>query len=85
MSGAQRNADSASPTMTRGFTGHEVVDDTGNQQISHLESGRRRLTVDWFERLGRALGYEPWTLVLALAAALRLVPRAHPSHRLAAK
>ena len=34
-----------------------------NQQISHLEVGRRRLTVDWLQRLGDALGCHPWQLV----------------------
>ncbi|UJB19212.1 MULTISPECIES: helix-turn-helix domain-containing protein [Lysobacter] len=36
---------------------------TTNQQISHLENGRRRLTVDWLQRLGAALGAHPWALV----------------------
>jgi transcriptional regulator with XRE-family HTH domain len=36
---------------------------TSNQQISHLESGKRRLTVDWLQRLGRALDCHPWVLV----------------------
>ncbi|QGW66685.1 helix-turn-helix domain-containing protein [Lysobacter soli] len=36
---------------------------TTNQQISHLESGRRRLTVDWLCRLGEALSCHPWALV----------------------
>ena len=36
---------------------------TTNQQISHLETGKRRLTVEWLARLGKALGCHPWTLV----------------------
>lgn len=36
---------------------------TTNQQISNLESGRRRLTVEWLCRLGEALSCHPWTLV----------------------
>ena len=36
---------------------------TTNQQISHLETGKRRLTVDWLSRLGEALCCHPWTLV----------------------
>lgn len=36
---------------------------TTNQQISNLETGKRRLTVDWLQRLGAALGCHPWTLV----------------------
>jgi len=37
--------------------------DTTNQQISHLETGKRRLTVEWLQRLGSALGCHPWELV----------------------
>ncbi|WP_206860566.1 helix-turn-helix domain-containing protein [Lysobacter changpingensis] len=40
-----------------------VLVGTTNQQISHLESGKRRLTVDWLNRLGAALSCHPWTLV----------------------
>lgn len=36
---------------------------TTNQQISHLELGRRQLTVDWLRRLGVALGCHPWAVV----------------------
>ena len=32
---------------------------TTNQQISHLELGRRRLSVDWLVRLAAALKCEP--------------------------
>ncbi|MBS1770554.1 MAG: helix-turn-helix transcriptional regulator [Acidobacteria bacterium] len=34
-----------------------------NQQISNLETGKRRLTADWLLRLGEALGCHPWALV----------------------
>lgn len=40
-----------------------VLVGTTNQQISHLETGKRRLTVDWLSRLGEALCCHPWTLV----------------------
>jgi len=40
-----------------------VLVGTTNQQISHLETGKRRLTVDWLSRLGEALSCHPWTLV----------------------
>ena len=36
---------------------------TSNQQISNLETGKRRLTVDWLRSLGEALGCHPWSLV----------------------
>jgi transcriptional regulator with XRE-family HTH domain len=36
---------------------------TSNQQISHLEKGRRRLTLDWMERTAIALHCEPFDLV----------------------
>ncbi len=36
---------------------------TTNQQISNLETGKRRLTADWLQRLGKALGCHPWALV----------------------
>jgi transcriptional regulator with XRE-family HTH domain len=36
---------------------------TSNQQISHLEKGRRRLTLDWTERTAIALNCEPFDLV----------------------
>ena len=36
---------------------------TTNQQISLLESGKRRLTVDWLLRLSHALTCHPWELV----------------------
>lgn len=36
---------------------------TTNQQISHLETGKRRLTAEWLLRLGEAMGCHPWILV----------------------
>jgi len=36
---------------------------TTNQQISLLETGRRRLTVEWLVRLAEALSCHPWALV----------------------
>ena len=36
---------------------------TTNQQISNLETGKRRLTAEWLQSLGIALGCHPWALV----------------------
>ena len=36
---------------------------TSNQQISQLETGRRRLNVDWLERLSKALCCHPLELL----------------------
>ena len=36
---------------------------TSNQQISHLEKGRRRLTVEWMERIAEALDCHPFDLL----------------------
>ena len=36
---------------------------TTNQQISILENGKRRLTVEWLLRLSKALTCHPWELV----------------------
>lgn len=36
---------------------------SSNQHISHLENGRRRLTVDWMERLAAALDCHPFELL----------------------
>ena len=38
-----------------------------NQHISHLESGRRRLTTDWIERLAKGLDCDPLALLDARA------------------
>ncbi len=37
---------------------------TSNQQISHLEKGRRRLTLDWMERIAEALECHPSDLLI---------------------
>lgn len=36
---------------------------TTNQQVSLLETGKRRLTVDWLLRLAKPLKCHPWELV----------------------
>lgn len=36
---------------------------TTNQQISFLEAGKRRLTVEWLIRLSNALACHPWEIV----------------------
>ena len=42
---------------------------TTGQEISHLELGKRNLTVRWLERLAQALGCHPWAIVSADAPA----------------
>jgi transcriptional regulator with XRE-family HTH domain len=39
--------------------------ETSNQQVSLLEGGQRRLTVDWLVRLAKALHCHPWEIVSA--------------------
>jgi transcriptional regulator with XRE-family HTH domain len=34
-----------------------------NQEIGHLELGKRRLTTDWLMRLAKALGRHPWEIM----------------------
>ena len=36
---------------------------TTNQQISHLELGKRQLTSTWLKRLAAGLGCHPWEIV----------------------
>ena len=36
---------------------------TTNQQVSLLETGKRRLTVEWLYKLSAALGCHPWELI----------------------
>lgn len=36
---------------------------TTNQQLSHLELGKRELTVTWLRRIAGALDCHPWSLV----------------------
>jgi len=40
-----------------------VMVGASNQQISHLEKGRRGLTVDWVDRLAEALECHPFDLL----------------------
>lgn len=49
----------------RGWSLETLAERAGtiNQQISLLEAGKRRLTVDWLLRLGKALDCHPWELV----------------------
>lgn len=49
----------------RGLTLQEVATraSTTNQQISHLERGRRKLSYEWMERLASALSCHPLDLV----------------------
>jgi transcriptional regulator with XRE-family HTH domain len=51
--------------VVRGLSLDELAERVGttNQQISHLEGGKRRLTVDWLIRLSKALACHPWELV----------------------
>lgn len=37
--------------------------EASNQHISHLENGRRRLSLDWMERIGKALRCSPLALI----------------------
>ena len=48
-----------------GLTLQQLADRMGvsNQQVSHLEKGRRGLTVDWVERIAQALGCHPFDLL----------------------
>ena len=36
---------------------------TSSQQISHLELGKRHLTVEWLTRLAEALECHPWSII----------------------
>lgn len=49
----------------RGWTLEELATRVGatNQQVSHLELGKRKLTVEWLRRLGAALDCHPWSIV----------------------
>lgn len=51
----------------RGLTLQALADRIGasNQQVSHLEKGRRGLTVDWVERIAAALDCHPFDLLEA--------------------
>lgn len=49
----------------RGLTLDQLAQAVGttNQQVSHLELGKRELTVAWLRRLADVLGCHPWALV----------------------
>jgi len=51
--------------IANGWSLEELAQRTGttNQQISLLETGKRRLTVEWLLLLGEALECHPWELV----------------------
>jgi len=50
---------------SRGLTLEQLAAAVGttNQQISHLELGKRQLTVAWLKRLAAALDCHPWAIV----------------------
>ena len=52
----------------RGLTLRDLAERVGtsNQQISHLELGKRQLTMDWMGRVAAVLGVHPWELVAEL-------------------
>jgi transcriptional regulator with XRE-family HTH domain len=49
----------------RGMTLNEVAEAVGasNQQISHLENGRRRLSIPWLQKLSEVFGCDPLDLI----------------------
>lgn len=51
--------------QARELTLQELADlvGTSNQQISQLETGRRRINVDWLERLSKVLECHPFELL----------------------
>lgn len=51
----------------QGLTLQALADKVGasNQQISHLEKGRRGLTVEWIDRIADALECHPFDLLVA--------------------
>ena len=50
---------------SQGLTLTQLAEKVGttNQQLSHLEKGRRRLTQDWMERIARGLNCRPIELL----------------------
>ena len=50
---------------SKGLTLEQLASAVGttNQQISHLELGKRQLTVAWLVRLAAALECHPWAIV----------------------
>ncbi|AHX12011.1 transcriptional regulator [Dyella jiangningensis] len=65
----------------RGLTLDSLASKAGttNQQLSLLEIGKRRLTVDWLLRLAIPLGCHPWELV---ASSLPEAPLSEEVHLL---
>jgi transcriptional regulator with XRE-family HTH domain len=58
----------------RGLTGEQLAERVGTTQgqIHKLESGKRRLTVEWMQRIAKALNVRPIDLIqTALAAGLQ--------------
>jgi len=55
---------------SRGLTLEEVARraNTTNQQVHRLETGQRRLTTEWMDRIGTALGVRPADLLPAAEA-----------------
>lgn len=51
----------------RGFSLRDLAAKVGtsNQQVSHLELGKRQLTVEWMKRIAAVLECHPWELVEA--------------------
>jgi phage repressor protein C with HTH and peptisase S24 domain len=64
----------ASLRQARGWSQEELAKLVGttNQQIGRLESGARRLTVEWMNRISRALGVVPADLLASTAR--RMIP-----------
>lgn len=56
----------------RGLTQQELAKLVGttNQQIGHLERGKRRLTEAWMRRIAEALGVSPFELLSEATPAL---------------
>lgn len=49
---------------------------TSGQQIERLEKGQRGLDTEWIERLSRAFGVDPYTLIVNEAEQFSLTPEA---------
>jgi transcriptional regulator with XRE-family HTH domain len=49
--------------LSRPQLGLRCVPPTSSQQIERLEKGERRLTVDWIERIAKALNVDPSELI----------------------
>jgi transcriptional regulator with XRE-family HTH domain len=55
--------------------GARLTPPTSGQQIEKLEKGERRLTIDWIERVARALGVDPAELIAGQGAQFTLTPQ----------